>query len=111
MPYLHNSRKSKACKGLNDLFFNIPTYDTKEHAVNMLRIYDYIERHICEELKLEKLAGIMALTPNCFSHLFKNNRDYRLRLYKRQANRKGDKNFYLRKQQADHARNCTNLRL
>ena len=37
----------------------------------MLRIYDYIERHICEELKLEKLAGIMALTPNCISHLFK----------------------------------------
>lgn len=37
----------------------------------MLRIYDYTERHICEELKLEELAGIMALTPNCFSHLFK----------------------------------------
>lgn len=37
----------------------------------MLRIYDYIERHICEELKLEELAGIMAVTPNCFSHLFK----------------------------------------
>lgn len=37
----------------------------------MLRIYDYTEWHICEELKLEELAGIMALTPNCFSHLFK----------------------------------------
>lgn len=37
----------------------------------MLRIYDYTERHICEELKLEELAGIMAVTPNCFSHLFK----------------------------------------
>ena len=37
----------------------------------MMRIYDYIERHICEGLKLEELAGIMALTPNCFSHLFK----------------------------------------
>ena len=28
-------------------------------------------RYICEELKLEELAGVMALTPNCFSHLFK----------------------------------------
>ena len=37
----------------------------------MMRIYDYIKRHICEELKLEKLARIMVLTPNCFSHLFK----------------------------------------
>ena len=28
-------------------------------------------RYICEELKLERLAEIMALTPNYFSHLFK----------------------------------------
>ena len=37
----------------------------------MLRIYDYTEQHICEELKLEKLARIMVLTPNCFSHHLK----------------------------------------
>ena len=48
-----------------------PTCDAKEHTVNMLRVYDYIEQHICEDLKLERLAEIMALTPNYFSHLFK----------------------------------------
>ena len=46
-------------------------YDAKNHTADMLRVYDYIEQHISDEIRLERLAEIMALSPNYFSHLFK----------------------------------------
>lgn len=40
-------------------------------ALDILTVYDYIDRHISEELTLKQLAEIAGLSPNYFSHLFK----------------------------------------
>ena len=45
--------------------------ETKNHIKNMLYVYDYIEHHLCEEIKLNQLAEIVSVTPNYFSYLFK----------------------------------------
>lgn len=37
----------------------------------ILKVYDYIEKHFCEELSLDELSDIAGLSPNYFSHLFK----------------------------------------
>jgi len=38
---------------------------------HLLAVYDYIEKHLTEDLRLETLAGIAGLSPNYFSHLFR----------------------------------------
>lgn len=45
--------------------------DTKNYIKNMLYVYEYIERHLCETITLDHLANIVSLTPNYFSYLFK----------------------------------------
>lgn len=40
-------------------------------AMDVLAVYDYIDRHLCEELTLERLAEEASLTPNYFSSVFK----------------------------------------
>lgn len=45
--------------------------DHKNCAFNMLLVYDYIEQHLCEEITLNALANLVHLSPNYFSHLFK----------------------------------------
>ena len=44
----------------------------KSNAIfDMVSVYDYIEDHLSEELRLKDIAGIASLSPNYFSHLFK----------------------------------------
>lgn len=43
----------------------------ESRALDMPAVYDYIDQHLCEELTLERLAGIVSLTPNYFSSVFK----------------------------------------
>jgi len=38
---------------------------------SMLSVYDYIEQHLSEDITLQKLADLVHLSPNYFSHLFK----------------------------------------
>lgn len=45
--------------------------DKKSTLFDMLSVYDYIDSHLEEELTLPELAGLAGLTPNYFSHLFK----------------------------------------
>jgi len=40
-------------------------------AFNMLLIYEYIEQHFCEEITLRTIANLVHLSPNYFSHLFR----------------------------------------
>lgn len=39
--------------------------------LDFLGIYDYIDMHLTESLNLQKLASIVNLSPNYFSHIFK----------------------------------------
>ena len=45
--------------------------DYQNAGSTILSVYDYIERHLCEELTLKDLAGIAGMSPNYFSHVFK----------------------------------------
>lgn len=45
--------------------------DMQEHMPDMLCVYDYVEEHLSEEITLSDLAGLVNLSPNYFSHLFK----------------------------------------
>lgn len=45
--------------------------DSRNCAFSMLLVYDYIEHHLCEEITLNALADLVHLSPNYFSHLFK----------------------------------------
>ena len=42
-----------------------------DRAVNMLLVYDYIDQHLCQEITLAEVAQLIHLSPNYFSHLFK----------------------------------------
>ncbi|MBR6793834.1 MAG: helix-turn-helix transcriptional regulator [Clostridia bacterium] len=44
---------------------------TETRGTEVLAVYDYIDRHLCEELTLERLAEVASLTPNYFSSVFK----------------------------------------
>ena len=37
----------------------------------ILAVYDYIDRHLCEPLRLEDIAAAAGLSPNYFSHVFR----------------------------------------
>lgn len=43
----------------------------KSTLLDLLSVYDYIDRHLDEELTLSRLAALVSLSPNYFSHLFK----------------------------------------
>lgn len=43
----------------------------KSTLLDLLSVYDYIDRHLGEELTLSRLAALVNLSPNYFSHLFK----------------------------------------
>ena len=43
----------------------------KNTLFDLLSVYDYIDRHLEENLTLQSLAEIAGLSPNYFSHLFK----------------------------------------
>lgn len=45
--------------------------ERREGLSGILKVYDYIDEHLCEELTLAELAGVVGLSPNYFSHLFK----------------------------------------
>ena len=45
----------------------LPHNDT----LNLLAVYDYIDRHIEEKITLKELASVAGFTPNYFSHKFK----------------------------------------
>ena len=45
--------------------------ENKNRTFNMLTVYDYVEQHLCEEITLSELAELVHLSPNYFSHLFK----------------------------------------
>ena len=47
------------------------TSENKNRAFNMLTVYDYIEQHLCEDITLNTLASLVHLSPNYFSHLFR----------------------------------------
>ena len=40
-------------------------------TLDILSVYDYIDQHLCEELTLKELAAIARMSPNYFSHVFK----------------------------------------
>jgi len=55
----------------NQNYRSEPLYDAKNYMKNMLYVYEYIERHLCETITLNQLADMVSLTPNYFSYLFK----------------------------------------
>lgn len=59
---------------LIDLLRNHHYRTSKEYqnvVFDILSVYDYIEQHFCEELSLKDLANIAGVSPNYFSHIFK----------------------------------------
>ena len=44
---------------------------TRNRLSGILAGYDYIDRHLCEPLRLEDIAGAAGLSPNYFSHIFR----------------------------------------
>lgn len=59
---------------LIDLLRNHQYRNVDEHkntVLDILSVYDYIDQHLCENLTLAKLANIAGVSPNYFSHIFK----------------------------------------
>ncbi len=42
-----------------------------DHFPEILKVYDHIGKHLCEDICLNELASIAGLSPNYFSHIFK----------------------------------------
>ncbi len=45
--------------------------DKSETALNILQIYDYVDKHLSEPLTLKKIASIANLSPNYLCYIFK----------------------------------------
>ncbi|MBQ3592799.1 MAG: AraC family transcriptional regulator [Clostridia bacterium] len=51
--------------------YRCPDVNKSENVVSLLKVYDYIDAHLSEELTLEAISKIAMLSPNYFSHFFK----------------------------------------
>lgn len=62
----------------NHRYKNENLVEKKSSIYSILSVYDYIDAHLCEELTLKELSNVAMLSPNYFSHLFKQLNDISL---------------------------------
>lgn len=64
---------------LRNYNYKAPQSDINRKSVfNMLKVYNYIDEHLSEELTLDTLSRVAGLSPNYFSHSFKQLNDISL---------------------------------